>query len=73
MKNSFIHLIVLFFLTFNLSLFAQEIEINSSKVQNDNINKVTIFEGNVSSNDEKGNRILSDYARYNKLDELIAV
>ena len=71
MKNSFIHLIVLFFLTFNLSLFAQEIEINSSKVQNDNINKVTIFEGNVSSNDEKGNRIFSDYARYNKLDELI--
>ena len=71
MKNSIIYLSILFFLTINLKSIAQELEINSSKIQYDSINKVTIFEGNVSSNDEKGNKLFSEYAKYNKLDDVI--
>ena len=71
MKNSFLYFTILFFLIFSLKLKAQEIEINSSKIQYDNINKITIFEGNVSSSDEKGNKLFSEYAKYNKLQEVI--
>jgi len=71
MKNSLLYFSVLIFLIFNLSLVAQELEINSSKMQYDNINKVTIFEGNVSLSDEKGNKLFSEYAKYNKLKEII--
>ena len=71
MKNSLVYLSVLFSLIFNLSLVAQELEINSYKVQYDSINEVTIFEGNVSSVDEKGNRLFSEYAKYDKLKERI--
>jgi LPS-assembly protein len=71
MKNSFLHLLILFFLVFNLSLAAQDVEINSSTIEYDGVNKVTIFKGNVSSLDEKGNKLFSDYAKYNKLKEII--
>ena len=71
MKNNFLNFLLLFCVIFNLSLAAQELEINSSKIQYDDNNKVTIFEGNVSSTDEKGNKFFSDYAKYNKLKEVI--
>ncbi|MBL6857248.1 MAG: LPS-assembly protein LptD [Pelagibacteraceae bacterium] len=35
------------------------------------IDKTTIFEGNVNSKDEKGNKLFSEYAKYNKLKKLI--
>ena len=71
MKNKILNTSILFFLFFTLNLFAQELEINSSKIKYDDINKVTILEGNVSSRDERGNKIFSEYAKYNKLIELI--
>ena len=73
MKNSLLYFFTLFFLIFNLNLdlVAQEIEINSSKIEYDNINKITNFEGNVNSSDEKGNKLFSEYAKYNKLEEII--
>ena len=71
MKNSFFYFIVLFFLILNLGLNAQELEIDSTKIKYDNINKVTIFEGNVRSSDKKGNKLFSEYAKYNKLEELV--
>jgi lipopolysaccharide assembly outer membrane protein LptD (OstA) len=71
MKNSLLCFLVFIFSFFNLHLIAQELEINSSKVTYDNIKKVTIFEGNVSSKDEKGNEILSEYAKYDKLKNII--
>ena len=71
MKNSLLCFLVFIFFFFNLHLIAQELEINSSKVTYDNIKKVTIFEGNVSSKDEKGNEILSEYAKYDKLKNII--
>ena len=68
MKNSILYIFLIFL---NLNLAAQEMEINANKIQYDDINKITIFEGNVSSKDENGNRIFSEYAKYNKVDEVI--
>ena len=71
MKNNILHISVLIFFIFSLNAAAQEIEINSSKMKYDDIKKVTIFEGNVNSNDEKGNKIFSEYVKYNKAEEII--
>ena len=71
MKNSFYSFLILFFLFFDFNLSAQELEINSSKLKYDSINKVTVFEGNVKSYDEKGNKLFSEYAKYNKLEEIV--
>ena len=71
MKNNILHISVLIFFILSLNAAAQEIEINSSKMKYDDIKKVTIFEGNVNSNDEKGNKIFSEYVKYNKAEEII--
>jgi LPS-assembly protein len=71
MKNKIIYFLFLFFLFLNSRLVAQELEINSTKIQYDDINKITVFEGNVNSIDKKGNKLFSDYAEYNKLEEII--
>jgi lipopolysaccharide assembly outer membrane protein LptD (OstA) len=71
MKNNSLYSLMLFFLLFDFSLKAQELEINSSKVRYDNVNKVSIFEGNVNSIDSKGNKLFSEYAKYNKLEDII--
>jgi LPS-assembly protein len=71
MKNNIFYTFFLLFFLFNLNLFSQELEVNSSKVLYDDLNKITTFEGNVNSIDEKGNRLFSEYAIYNKLDDLI--
>jgi len=71
MKNNFLFSFVLLFQIFSFSSQAQELEINSSSIQHDATSKITIFEGNVSSSDERGNKLFSDYAKYNKLEELI--
>jgi len=73
MKNNFlnINILVIIFFIFNISVYAQEFEINSSKIQHDDINKITIFEGDVTTSDQKGNKLFSEYAKYNKLKEII--
>ena len=71
MKNNLLNIIILFFFFSNISLLAQELEINSSKIRYDDVSKITIFEGNVTSSDEKGNKLFSEYAKYNKLKEII--
>ncbi|MDB9760355.1 LPS assembly protein LptD [Pelagibacteraceae bacterium] len=71
MKNNFFYIFVLIFIFFNLKLLSQELEISSSKIQYDDANKITILEGNVKSVDEKGNKIFSEYAKYNKIDGVI--
>ena len=71
MKNNIFYNFFLIFTFFNFNLFAQELEINSSKVQHDDINKTTIFNGNVNTLDKKGNKLFSEYAKYNKLKKLL--
>ena len=71
MKNNTFYFFFLITLFLSFKLTAQDLEINSSKIKYDNKAKITIFEGNVSSNDEKGNKLFSEYAEYNKLDKKI--
>jgi len=75
MKNNFLNFLILFFFILNLNLnlnaASRVLDINSSKVQYDNINKITIFEGNVSMSDKKGNKIFSEYTKYNRLKEIV--
>ena len=71
MKNSFFFFFIKFFLIFNLNFVAAEINISSSSVTYDDENKITIFKDNVTSTDEKGNKIFSDYIKYNRTEEII--
>jgi len=73
MKNSyFFYFFIFFFLIFGKSLsLADELKINSSKVNIDKKSKTVILEGNVSAVDSKNNRIYSESARYNKSEEFI--
>ena len=71
MKNNIFYIFFLFFLFSFLNLSAQELEIKSSKAQYDQKNKVTIFEGGVTTFDKKGNSLFTEYAKYNELTELI--
>jgi LPS-assembly protein len=71
MKNSFLYFLTIFCVISNFSLTAQELEINSSKIQYDNINKITILENDVNFSDEMGNKVFSEYAKYNKIKEVI--
>ena len=67
MKNKIFYIFSIFFIFLNLNLNAQGLEINANKIQYDSVNEVTVFEGNVTSKDEKGNELTSEYAKYNKL------
>ena len=58
MKNNIFYYSFIIFFFLSLNLASQELEINSSKIQHDNINKITILEGNVNSIDEKSNKTL---------------
>jgi LPS-assembly protein len=71
MKNNIFYTFLLLLIFLNLNLQAEELEINSSNVQYDDKNKITIFEGGVIVVDERGNKLFSEYASYNKLDEVI--
>ena len=70
MKNKIFYLFFSIFIFLSYNLASQELEINSSKIQYDDINKITFFEGNVNSKDEKGNKLFSESAKYNKPEEL---
>ena len=67
MKNNIFYLFFTFFFLFFITLSADELEVNSSKIQYNNANKITTFEGNVRSEDKKGNQLFSEYAKYNKV------
>ena len=71
MKNKISYSFFLIFFLFNLNLFSQELEINSSKVTYNSIDRITLFEGNVNSKDRKGNKLFSEYAKYNELDDVV--
>ena len=70
MKNNFFYSLLIFFTLSTFSLASEELKINSTSIQYDNINKITVFKGDVSSEDEKGNKLFSQYAKYNKIKEL---
>jgi len=71
MKSNIFYIFFLFsfFLSFNLT--AQDLEISSAKIKYDDNGKFTILEGNVNIRDEKNNKLFSEYAKYNKLNEKV--
>ena len=71
MKNRIFYPFFFFFILSSASLLAQELQIKSEKVQYDDVNKVTTFEGGVNSSDEKGNKLFSEYAKYNNLEDVV--
>ncbi len=66
MKNSCLYFIIIFCLFFQKILIAENLQINSSKVNLDKESQFMILEGNVSANDDKNNIITTDYATYDK-------
>jgi LPS-assembly protein len=70
MKNNIFYIFILIFSFVSFNLSTQELEINSSKIKYDDLKKTTIFEGNVNSTDEKGNKLFSKFAKYNKVNKL---
>jgi len=70
MKNNFFLSFLVFFTLLSFNLDSKELKINSSNIQYNNEKKITIFKGEVSSEDEKGNKLFSEYAEYNKTLEL---
>ena len=71
MKNRIFYPFLIFFILSSFIMRAQELQINSEKVQYDNIEKITTFEGGVNSRDEKGNNLFSEYAKYNNLEDIV--
>ena len=52
MKNNIFYTFIVIFFFFSLNLFSEELEINSDKIQYDDVSKISIFEGNVNIKDE---------------------
>ena len=70
MRNNIFYNFFFIFIFLSFNLASEELEINSSQIKYDNVNKITIFEGSVNSKDVVGNKLFSEFAKYNKVDEL---
>ena len=66
MKNNLLFIFTIFIICFCKSLLAQEIDITANKINLDNINKITKFEGNVNAEDKYKNKIKTENADYKK-------
>tara|TARA_E500000178_G_scaffold17895_2_gene16946 strand:+ start:1052 stop:3391 length:2340 start_codon:yes stop_codon:yes gene_type:complete len=72
MKNNlFITIKLIFFLFLTTSLFANNLEINSSEVKLDKKESKIIFKGNVKALDKKNNILKAEEARYSKDKDLL--
>ena len=69
MRNKFLILTVFLFIFENSS--AENLLIESKKISLDKKNQITIFEDDVNVLTLDGNNIKSDYAAYNKIQEII--
>lgn len=71
MKNNFIQItLILFIFSYN-NVFSEELNIQSTKVKIDNNTKISIFEGSVNANDVNDNKIITNYAEYNKIEKTL--
>ena len=59
------------FIFLNFNLFSEELNINASKIKYNNLDKITIFENNVTAEDSLGNKLSSNYADYNDLTDIL--
>jgi len=65
MKNKLI-IIVLYLIFHQINLIANELDVTAIKINLDNNTKTITLEGDVTAVDKKNNKILTDYAEYNK-------
>jgi len=70
-KNSYFFLTFMCFIFLNFNLFSEELNINASKIKYNNLDKITIFENNVTAEDSLGNKLSSNYADYNDLTDIL--
>ena len=66
MKNKFLNNLVIFLVLFFGSSLAEELKINASVINYNDLKKTIIAEGNVNATDIKNNKFYSDYAKYDK-------
>ena len=73
MRNKLNKFFYLFFcvILITSNLYAKDLEIKSSEIKFNEKTKVTEFIGDVSAIDENGNKLFSDYAKYNKDQKLL--
>jgi LPS-assembly protein len=67
MKNNFFFWLVLLVILFNYnSLSSNELKINATEVNVDNVQKIIILKGDVNAEDDQNNKLFSEFARYDK-------
>ena len=69
MKNKLT--LLLFLIFFFQPLFAENLDIQSSKIEVDKENKLTVFKGDVIAKDPMNNTLKTEYAEYNKKLQLL--
>ncbi len=66
MKSKLFYIFFILWLS-TLNIFAaDELQINSTKIKYEDKNKITIFTGSVDATDSRNNKLLTNYAEYNK-------
>ena len=71
MKNKFFYIFLIFSVLIFTNLSGEELQINATKIQYDDNNKITIFTGSVDATDSKNNKLLTNYAEYNKIEKTL--
>ena len=71
MKNKFFYTLLIFLIIVFNNLFAEELQINSTKIQYDDNNKITVFTGSVDATDSKNNKLSANYAEYDKIEKTL--
>ncbi len=71
MKNKFFYTLLTFLIIIFNNLFAEELQINSTKIQYNDNNKITVFMGSVDATDSKNNKLSANYAEYDKIEKTL--
>ena len=67
MKNNYFFCLFLFVALFKYdSLSSNELKINATEVNVDNVQKIIILKGKVNAEDDQNNKLFSEFARYDK-------
>ena len=71
-KNKTVFLILIFgLLALNAKSFAEELDISASEITIENESKIVLAEGSVVIIDSQGNKVLTEKAKYDKLDDIL--
>ena len=65
--------IFLFYMSFFLPSYGENLNIQASSITIDKKTKITVFKNQVSAKDEKNNELLTEFAEYDKKLELFNI